>query len=109
MKSAVATLPSGEGRKVRGPVARFTTATVSTMAMSRLITRMVSQSGTRLGSPRFGRVSTTNVVTSSSLSAAGSSQAPSEVRWLARRAIRPSSASVAPATTKRVSAQPKRP
>ena len=40
------------------------------------------------------------MVTSSSLSAAGSSQAPSEVRWLARRAISPSSASVAPATTK---------
>ena len=109
MKSAVAALPSGDGRKVRGPTARLTMATVSTMAMSRLITSTVSHSGTRFGRPRLGSESTMKVVTSSSLSAAGSSQAPSEVRWFARRATRPSSASVRPATANVTSAHPKRP
>jgi hypothetical protein len=50
-----------------------------------------------------------NVVTSSSLSAIGSSHAPRLVRWPARRAIRPSSASVAPAVMKTSSAAPSRP
>ena len=40
MKIAVAALPSGDGLKVRGPIARLTIATVSTMPTSRLMTRI---------------------------------------------------------------------
>ena len=44
--------------------------------------RMVSQTGRRFVRPRPGHVSTANVVTKSSLSATGSSQAPRLVRRL---------------------------
>ena len=45
------------------------------------MTRTVNQSGSRFAEPMPGSVSTTNIVTSSSLSAIGSSQAPSVVFW----------------------------
>src|SRR5688572_31352729 len=75
MKVAVAIFPKIDGRNVRGPSARFTTATVATIATSRLITRIVNHSGSWFAEPMPGSVSTMNIVTSSSLSAIGSSQA----------------------------------
>ena len=72
------------------------------------MTTTVSQSGIRATRPSPGSVSMTNMVASSSLSAIGSSHAPSVVVPV-RRAIRPSSASVMPATAKTTSAQPGRP
>jgi hypothetical protein len=81
-------------------------ATVMTMATSRLMTRIVSHTGRRLACPRPGMVRTTKVVTSSSLSAIGSSHAPSVVFWPVQRAMRPSSRSVTPAVTKASSAHP---
>ena len=65
-----------DGRNVRGPMARFTIATVATMTTSRLMMQIVSHSGNRLARFRPGVVSTMKVVTSSSLSAMGSSHAP---------------------------------
>ena len=76
MYVAVAILPKIDGRNVRRPIARFTMATVMTMTTSRLMTVTVSQSGSRLARPRPGIVYTMKVVTSSSLSAIGSSHAP---------------------------------
>ena len=49
MNVAVATLPSSDGRNVRGPTARLTIATTPTMTTSRLMTSTVSQSGTMVG------------------------------------------------------------
>ena len=49
---------------------------MTTMPMSRLMTSTVSHTGNRLASAAFGTVSMTNMDNSSSLSAAGSSQAP---------------------------------
>src|SRR4029434_2490547 len=82
MNVAVAAFPSSEGRNVRGPTARLTIATTATMTMSRLMTRTVSQMGTWFVTEICGNVSTTKVVTSRSLSAIGSSQAPRLVGWL---------------------------
>ena len=66
----------------------------------------VSQTGMRFSRCRSGSDSTTNVVTSSSLSAIGSSHAP-EPRLLARPArSRPSRPSVTPAVTNTTSAHP---
>ena len=45
MKVAVASLPSIEGLKVRGPAARLTIATTPTMTTSRLMTRTVNHNG----------------------------------------------------------------
>ena len=104
-----AILPKIEGRKVRGPTARFTTATVSTMTMSRLRTRTVNQSGSRLAEPMPGSVSMTNIETSNNLSAIGSSQAPSVVFCPLVRAMRPSKRSVTPAARNVTSAQPRYP
>ena len=73
MNVAVASLPSIEGRKFRGPAASVTIATTPTMTTSRLMTKTVSQSGRWLVSGTPGSVRMTNVVTSSSLSAIGSS------------------------------------
>ena len=96
-----------DGRNVRGPTARFTTATVSTIAISRLMTSTVNQSGSRFGAPTSGSVSITNIVTSSSLSAIGSSHAPSVVFSPVQRAIRPSKRSVSAAVKNVRSAQPR--
>jgi hypothetical protein len=82
-------------------------ATVRTMTTSRLMISTVSQSGRGLARPRLGSVSTTKVVTSSSLSAMGSSQAPRFDFTADRRAIKPSRASVRPAVAKTNSAQPR--
>ena len=109
MNAAVVAFPRNDGLNVRGPTARLTMATTPTMTTSRLMTVTVSQSGRWLVRGIAGRVRTTNVVTSSSLSAIGSSQAPRLVRWPARRAMRPSSASVRPATLKTISAPPEVP
>ena len=76
------------------------------MATSRLMTSTVNQSGRRFDEPIPGSVSITNIVTSSSLSAIGSSHAPSVVFCPVRRAMSPSSRSVMPATKKLTSAQP---
>ena len=103
---AVAILPKIEGRNVRGPTARLITATVSTIATSRLMTRTVNQIGSRFADPMSGSVRTMNIVTSNSLSAIGSSQAPSVVFCPVARAISPSSRSVRPATRNVVRAQP---
>ena len=75
----VATFPYIDGRNVRRPTARFTMATVTTMQTSRLMMSAVSQIGRRFARPRPGSVSTTNALTSISLSAIGSSHAPSVV------------------------------
>ena len=50
---AVAIFPKIDGRNVRGPIARLTIATVSTMTTSRLMIRTVSQSGSRFARPRL--------------------------------------------------------
>ena len=76
MYVAVAIFPKIDGRNVRRPIARLTITTVRTMTRSRLMMQTVSQIGKRLASPRPGQVRTTKVLTSSSLSAIGSSQAP---------------------------------
>ena len=83
-------------------------ATVRTISTSRLITSTVNHTGSWFGRPS-GIVSTTNVETSSSLSAIGSSNAPRSVRWPDRRAISPSSTSVTPATMNVMRAQPLKP
>ena len=102
----MAIFPKIDGRNVRRPIARLTTATVATMAMSRLITRIVNQTGSWFAEPIPGSVRTTNIVTSSSLSAIGSSHAPSVVFSPVILAMRPSSRSVRPATPNVTSAQP---
>ncbi len=109
MNVPVASLPSSDGLNVRGPIDRLTIATTPTMTTSRVMTRTVSQMGTWLVSSICGSVSTTKVVTSSSLSAIGSSHAPKLVGWLVSRAMSPSIASVAPATRKTASAAPRCP
>ena len=91
---------------MRRPIEKFTTATVTTMITSRLMTSTVSQIGMRFGRSSSGRVSTTNVEMSSSLSAMGSSSAPRVVGCPHQRASRPSRASVTPAATNTTSAQP---
>ena len=76
---------------------------------SRLITSTVNHNGSRLADPIFGRVSITNIVTSRSLSAIGSSHAPRVVFCPVMRAMTPSSMSVTPAARNVVSAQPRYP
>ena len=102
----MASLPNSVGWNVRRPIERFTMATVTTMMTSRLITSTVSQIGNRLGRSTLGIMSTTNVEINSSLSAIGSSSAPSVVPWPHHRARIPSSASVSPAPTRTTSAHP---
>ena len=64
------------------------------MSTSRNTTRMTTQLGSRPASP-----SVTNMLTSSVLSAIGSSSAPSAERWSKRLAMKPSTASDRPAAT----------
>jgi hypothetical protein len=79
------------------------------MPTSRLMTSTVSQIGMRFTNPMSGSVRTMKVVTRSSLSAAGSSHAPNSLFCPARRALRPSSASVRPAIRNVKSAHPNSP
>ena len=114
--TVVLALPSQEGRKRRKPVTTLIVAAPTSMKTSRLMTAAVTQKGTgrclgcgwtsASGAMTEGIERVMKDVTRSSLSATGSRIWPSGEYWLKRRANRPSSPSVTPATTKTASAQP---
>src|SRR5215831_8026941 len=107
MYVAVAAFPKSDGRNVLGPIARLTIATVPTITTSRLMMSTVSQIGNGFARPSHGTVRTTNVLNASSLSAIGSSQAPSVLFWSDHRAVNPSRASVRQAVANTINAHPR--
>src|SRR5687768_7857889 len=98
MNAAVADLPSSDGRKVRGPTARFTIATTPRRAVSRLMTLTARHDGKGFDIGIDGIVRTMNALTGGSWSAMESGPAPGLGPWPARRAMGPWRASVTPAT-----------
>src|ERR1044072_7919632 len=120
MMAAIATiwtvvliLPSMDGRNPRKPVTMLMAAAPTRIKTSRLITATVTQNGTGrcdgTGCGKTARIdSTTNDVTSISLSAIGSRIVPSCDFWLKRRASTPSSPSGMPGGMENPRARKKR-
>ena len=85
MLRAVEALPSRDGENSRGPTARFTTTTPTAIMPSRNRSVTVSQTGMAQLTALL-QVRMTNADPARSLSATGSSIAPSRVLWFACRA-----------------------